>query len=212
MNASPRHRPAAPNVPAILGLLLLLGSASPGGVSGQQRPPAPPPGDTATAEAEAGVSPGGAFARALLIPGWGHAAAGAYSRGGFYFAAETGVGWMLFKTISLLGAAEDARGLRRAEVRRNLVAAGTRPDSVDILVDEDPTVQEAEGLVEARKDQREDWLALGVFLLLLGGADAFVSAHLADFPQPVEIDAAVLPAADRVEIGVSIPWDGPGGR
>jgi hypothetical protein len=41
--------------------------------------------------------------------------------------------------------------------------------------------QEQFALVEAREEQREDWLVLSVFWLFFAGADAYVAAHLRDF-------------------------------
>lgn len=190
----------------VLGLTCAVGRPA----AGQEIPPADSVGAGATASA--GVSPGGAFLRSMLIPGWGHAAVGAYTRGGFYFGAEAGAAWMLFKTLSFLDAARDRRAVLEAAARMRIETQGvTDPDSIQSLLDEDDRLQEAKSLVRAREAQREDWLALGVFVLLLGGADAFVSAHLADFPQPVEIETAVLPATHQVELSVSIPWGGPGG-
>jgi len=60
--------------------------------------------------------------------------------------------------------------------------------------------------VASREDQQEDWAALGIFLLFFAGADAFVSAHLADFPTPITIDAAPLPGGRvEVSVGVALP-------
>ena len=55
------------------------------------------------------------------------------------------------------------------------------------------------------KQQFEDWLALGIFTVLLGGADALVSAHLQDFP-----DVTLTPTDDggRMELRVSVPFGG----
>jgi hypothetical protein len=62
-------------------------------------------------------------------------------------------------------------------------------------------------LEDSRRQQREDWAALGIFLLLLSGADAYVSAHLQDFPAPIQIQAAPAGGA-RVEVGVRIELGG----
>lgn len=43
------------------------------------------------------------------------------------------------------------------------------------------------GLVRARKDQREDWAALTIFIALFSGLDAYVSAYLADFDRHVGV-------------------------
>lgn len=159
-----------------------------------------------------GVSPGGAFLRSLLVPGWGQAAAGAYTRAGFYVLAQSGTGWMLTKTQSSRKSAQASRDFWAQEVEAELRALGiTDPDSLRILVEEDERVAEAQGLADARSRQMEDWVALGIFVLLLGGADAFVSAHLADFPEPLTVETGPGPAPGQVEIGFSLHVGGPGG-
>lgn len=162
------------------------------------------------AEDDEGVSPGGAFLRSMLIPGWGHAAVESYTRGGFYFAAESMSGGMLLKSLLRRGAGEDLVALRREAAAARLRAEGREdPDSIRVLVDGDPDVQSAEGLVEARSQQVEDWAALTIFLLFIGAADAFVSAHLKDFPEPLEVqvgrDGGVM------EVKFSVPVGGGGG-
>lgn len=154
------------------------------------------------------VSPLGAFLRSLILPGWGHAAVGAYARGGFYVLADASTGWGLFKSSTFLKQAHELEARRVEDVRRRLTADGiTDPDSVTAAIDGDNGVRDARDLVESRREQREDWLALGIFLLFLGGADAFVSAHLADFPPPV----AVTPRPDgALELRLSIPVALPG--
>ena len=155
-------------------------------------------------EAVGPVSPGSAFVRALLLPGWGHASIGSYKRGGFYFATEATTAIMLVRTLRRLAVAKDARDLRESRVREVLVAGGAVPDSLDVLVDADGAVVGARNLVLSRKQQLEDWVALGAFLLLLSGADAFVSAHLRDFPPPVAVDAAIGPRGS-IELGLRLP-------
>lgn len=165
------------------------------------------PADTAAAP---GVSPGGAFLRSLVLPGWGHAEVGSYTRGGFYFLSSAAIGGMLFKTGVYLRTARQRRNLVEADAEARFRREGVvDPDSLAALVEADPRVQDHRGLVEARSEQMEDWLALGIFWLLLNGADAFVAAHLADFPEPVEVEARPVGPPGRMEIGVSIPV-GPG--
>jgi hypothetical protein len=176
---------------------------------GQEAPPAPAESSFLQAPATPPVSPGGAFFRSLLIPGWGHAAVGAYSRGAFYFAAASGSGYMLFKSVAGRDAAARARDTRQQVVEAELRFQGTPEDSIPLLAEEDPRVTEAQALVDTRGQQVQDWAALGIFIVLLSGADAFVSAHLMDFPEPLEI--RVTPREfGRVELGVGIPYRGPG--
>lgn len=161
------------------------------------------PQDTAAAQ---GISPGGAFLRSLVLPGWGHAEVGSYTRGGFYFVTSAAIGGMLFKTAMFLDTARERRDLVETEVEARLRREGVSdPDSLALLVERDPRVQDHQGLVEARSEQREDWIALGVFWLLLNGADAFVAAHLADFPEPIEIEALPPGSSGPMEVRISLP-------
>ena len=150
------------------------------------------------------VSPGGAFVRALLLPGWGHASIGSFTRGGFYFTTEATTAIMLARMLRRLATAKDARDLRESRVREALLGAGTSPDSLADLVDRDDGVASARGLVFSRREQLEDWVALAAFLVFLSGADAFVSAHLRDFPAPLAVEAAIGPGGS-VELGLSWP-------
>lgn len=155
------------------------------------------------------VSPGGAFLRSLVLPGWGHATVGSYTRGGFYFLSSAAIGGMLFKTGTYLGTAREHRDRVEEEVRMRHEREGiVDPDSLAALVERDPRVQDHRGLVEARSEQMEDWIALGVFWLLLNGADAFVAAHLAEFPEPVEV-VVQQGSAGRIEVGVAVPLPPP---
>jgi hypothetical protein len=154
---------------------------------------------------EGPISPGGAFLRSALIPGWGHAEVGAYGRGAFYFAAESGMVFMLLKSQSRLSLARDRRALWESVMTERFRAQGIEdPDELEEALAGDERVDDLRGLEEARASQREDWIALGIFFLLLGGADAFVAAHLADFPPPVEINVNGAPGG-RLEVGVSVP-------
>lgn len=167
--------------------------------------PSQEPADTAGPS----VSPGGAFLRSLVVPGWGHAAVGSYTRAGFYFTTSAATGWMLFKTARSLDAAQTRRDLLEAEGRARLETQGVAdPDSLAALLDEDPRIGSVRGLVEARSQQMEDWTAFGIFWLLLNGADAFVSAHLSGFPEPVEIDVRSGGPDGRSELRISVPLGG----
>jgi hypothetical protein len=154
------------------------------------------------------VSPGGAFLRSVLVPGWGQAANGAYNRAGFYLVAQSGTVWMISQIRHRLGYARGVQDLRREDAEASLRAQGvTNPDSLRFLVEEDEAVQDAQSLIDARQQQFEDWLALGIFMVLLSGVDAFVTAHLSGFPEPVELQADVL-GSGAVELGISIPVGG----
>lgn len=139
-------------------------------------------------------SPGGAFVRSLVVPGWGQMATGSPERGTFYFTIESLGLWMILKTSKTLGSARDILAMRRLEVEERLIAEGW-VDHTDRIaaIDSDPAVASAFDLEQLRAQQREDWVAFSLFFLLLGGADAFVAAHLADFPEPLETAIRPLP-------------------
>ena len=151
-----------------------------------------------------GVSPTGAFVRAVMLPGWGHASVGSYSRGAFYFAAEMTTGFGLLRTNHRLAEVRDRIAFREDALVAELAAEGvTDPEEITARLEADEVLEDMNELLVAREDQQEDWAALGIFLLFLAGADAFVSAHLGDFPTPITIDAAPLPGG-RVEFAVSV--------
>ena len=198
----------------IVGAASLLTVASlgpwPATVSAQERDV---PVGTQTESRAGGVSPGGAFFRSILLPGWGQAAVGSYGRGGFYFATESAVAWMLFKTGRLRRSARSIVALREGEVGAFHMALGvTDADSLLALVDADPSVTDARELEEVRSQQFEDWLAFGVFMLFLSGADAFVAAHLADFPEALSPGIQALPDGGfEASLRITVPRGWPGG-
>ena len=151
-----------------------------------------------------GLSPSGAFLRGAIIPGWGHASSGSLTRGAFYFGAETLAGWMLFKTARRLGVARDQAGLWEERVTARLMSEGVSDEmQIEALLEEHEEVARYRGLVRAREEQREDWLAVAIFTLLLSGVDAFVSAHLRDFPEALTIEGD--PDGGTIELGFRIP-------
>lgn len=169
--------------------------------------------DTVRADSTAGPrvpSPGGAFLRSVLVPGWGQAAYGAYIRGGVYFAAETGSWFMLLKTMAKLGEARQIEARRMGFVRDSVVAEiGERyrdnPAELERLVGEavdgHEGVKAVRGVIDARKSQREDWIFQVLFWMFASGADAFVTAHLSDFPARV----IATPREDgKVDVGVRL--------
>lgn len=152
------------------------------------------------------VSPMGAFLRAVAIPGWGHASVGAHGRGGFYLTTQAVNVWMLVRTRTRRDDARSLRGLRGADIRAELAALGVTDETqIQTALEADDDWAGADRLVGARQQQFEDWLALGIFTVLLSGADALVSAHLQDFPQ-----VAPVPVGDdgRMEVRVTVPVGG----
>ncbi len=161
------------------------------------------PDTAAVADAFSGITPRGAFIRSALIPGWGHAEVGAYGRGAFYFLVEALSGFMIAKTQSRLSLARNRVRLRESTLTARILASGVEdPTEIEDLLAEDEVLEDLRGLEAARGDQREDWVALGVFFLFLGGADAYVSAQLMYFPGAVEVNAT---PSGGVEVGFSVP-------
>lgn len=140
------------------------------------------------------VSPGGAFLRAVLVPGWGHAAIGSHTRGGFYMAAQAATVYTLLRTRTRIGSAQDRVRLTQGVITDRLAAEGiTDPALVSEAFDADARLGRLRGLLDSRKEQQEDLVALSIFWVLISAADAYVSAHLARFPEPLELDTQVGP-------------------
>ncbi len=147
--------------------------------------------------------PAGAFLRGALVPGWGHAASGSLTRGAFYFGVEAAAGWMVFKTWRKLRVAREQAALWEERVTARLVSEGiTDQEDIDAELDGHDEIGRLRELVDSRAQQREDWAAVAVFVLLMSGVDAFVSAHLQDFPEPLTIEGA---PGGTVSLTVRIP-------
>lgn len=165
---------------------------------------APAPQVSSGDTTQSGPGPSGAFLRGVLIPGWGHTVSGSLTRGAFYFGVESISGWMLYKTIQKLRAVRNRRDFYEAQVLGRLAADGiTDPELITEALDSDPNVIQTRNLVEGREEQREDWMAAAIFFLLVSGVDAFVSAHLQDFPEPLTVGSDA--SGERLEVGLRIP-------
>jgi hypothetical protein len=116
------------------------------------------------------LTPGGAFIRSLVIPGWAQSELGAHTRGAFYFLVES---------FAILMVA-------RSQIRLSHVERAEPWN---------------EGLIESRKDQREDWLAIAVFTAFFSAADGFVSVHLWGFDERTDLEPGVSAA-----VSVNIPF------
>jgi len=179
-----------------------------GALGAQERPVAPADStvrrnrDLAPLE----ISPGGAFRRAVAFPGWGHAAIGAHGRGGFYFGVQAAIVYTLLRARARIGETQD-RVRRRESVLLSRLTPEARGDfgAVQAAFDGDPTLAELRGLLESRARQQEDMVALGVFFVLISGVDAFVSAHLSRFPEPLELETRPGPTEGSVDIGFRLP-------
>ena len=150
-----------------------------------------------------GLSPPGAFLRSAIIPGWGHVATGSLTRGAFYFGWESLTVWMVYKSHRRLGAARRQVTLWEDRVTARLMREGVAPENLEAQLERHPEIIRFRGLVDARVEQREDWAALGIFILLVSGVDAFVSTHLQDFPEPLTVEGD--PVSGTVEVAVRVP-------
>ena len=150
------------------------------------------------------ISPGGAFLRAVIVPGWGHASIGSHTRGGFYFAAQAATVYTLLRTRVRIGTAQDRVQLTEGALINELASLGvTDPDEIQEALNSDGRLRDVRGLLDSRKEQHEDLAAFSIFLVLLSAADAYVSAHLARFPAPLDIETQ-LSTDGAVDIGVRI--------
>jgi hypothetical protein len=152
----------------------------------------------------ASVTPGSAFLRAVVVPGWGHVSIGANARAGVYFAIESAVAYGIIRTRRRISEAASRANFRETLLRENLNTQGiTEANQIEGALESDATLVDLKNLREARGEQQEDLVAFGLFLLFLSGADAFVSAHLKDFPDPIAIEGG--PTNDgRLEIGLRL--------
>ena len=111
------------------------------------------------------VSPGGAFRRSLLLPGWGQAATGRHTTGALFVAWE---GVTVMMTL---------KAQREADYFKQIGATG----------------------LKHKRQEVQDWLVLWIFNHLFSGAEAYVAAHLQDFPKELKVQS--VPGG----IGVSVP-------
>jgi hypothetical protein len=161
------------------------------------------------------ISPRGAFIRSMILPGWGQAEFEAYFRGGIYFAGWAANWFMNFRNYTRLGDARAMFDLRQQQLIEELVAVSPNPDSTRAELEEfglsdeqiaaDPGPRGADDLnklVDAREQQREDWIAWSLFWLLASGVDAYVTAHLSDFPGTIDVE----PGSDRsISLRMRVP-------
>jgi len=160
---------------------------------------------TAADSARKIISPGTAFFRSVLIPGWGQLSVGAPGRAAVFITLQSASWYMLVKTVKKLSQAYERRDARVTEwtpiVTDSLQAIAARgdtllqrrladPDTFKLVVasavDTASAVHAAASLVNSRQEQRQDWITYTLFLTLASGVDAFVAAHLADFPATIE--------------------------
>jgi hypothetical protein len=151
------------------------------------------------------ISPRRAFIYSALVPGLGQTVLDRGRAGGLFFLAET---------IGAAMAVKSAYDLRYARAHsRDSIPSGYQVDAATGLPKLDslgrliPTEFErnryAGTRVRARRTHLEDWYAFLIFNHLFAGAEAFVSAHLWDFPARVGIRQGPQNGVDLV---VTVPW------
>lgn len=150
---------------AVLIALVIVGSVAKSEQLSAQEPVQPVAAADTTSESL--ISPRAAMLRSFAIPGWGQSYAGAPGRGAVYFALEAGSLWMVYKSYRQLSTSRaHDRWLRET----GALAEGR-----------------ISGLTRSRSAQFEDWLTLAGAVLLFSGADAYVTAQLADFGEQVDV-------------------------
>jgi hypothetical protein len=138
------------------------------------------------------ITPRAAFLHSLALPGWGQTGLRRTNAALLFSAVEVASLYMVGKS--------------RADLRRARSLA-----TLDSLVTGDPSLNGTpttrtpaidQGLLNARKLQVEDWIALLLFNHLLAGADAYVAANLWDLPARVSIEHT----PGRTAIGARVRW------
>lgn len=161
-----------------------------------------------------GISPGSAFFRSVLIPGWGQFSAGAKTRGVIFVTLQASSYYMLGKTLSKIadaGEVQDERIAMESDSLRVKMAADTvlnrklsEPEAFDSAVNATASVVDIQKLIDSRKEQRQDWIAYTIFLTLASGVDAFVAAHLSDFPATITTRPAPT-GGMNIQVGIPFP-------
>jgi len=114
------------------------------------------------------ITPGQAFLRSLVLPGWGQSSLNRNVTGGIFVAFEGVALTMVWKS----GWQLDFAGVRGKYVK-------------------------------SHTQEQQDWVVLLIFNHLMSGAEAYVSAHLWDFPAGLEIQR--LPDGST-NLGLRVPF------
>ena len=151
------------------------------------------------------VAPGKAMLRSMLIPGWGQFSVGAVKRGVLFAALQGSSYYMLVRTNSRLNKAEEKLDTRTDFVRDSLITSATVPEDtvgLEARLDTTQLVNAERSLVTSRKRHMQDWITYTIFFTLASGVDAFVAAHLADFPVQIGTEPQ---ANGSVDLRLSVP-------
>jgi hypothetical protein len=193
-----------------LACLAVIGTATP--VRAQNpvlEPDTMPVADTIPRELP---SPRAALVRAMLVPGWGHLYTQEYTRGAVYFAIQSTSWFMLGKTIRRLNEVADREDRLRVLAADSLeLEMAADPELAEALEDPDayeealltyPGLRNARNLARARRQQRQDWITYTLFFTFAAAVDAYVTAHLKDFPTDIIAEPTV---GGQFDLGVRIP-------
>ena len=153
------------------------------------------------------LSPGKAMMRSMLLPGWGQFSVGAVKRGVLFAALQGSSYYMLVRTNSRLNTAEERLDTRVGVVRDSLIEAATVPEDTAGLqarLDTTALVNAERSLVTSRKRHMQDWITYTIFFTLASGVDAFVAAHLADFPAQIGTEPQ-LDGSVNLRLSVPLP-------
>jgi hypothetical protein len=196
----------------LIAVLMTLPAAGPVAAQVPGEPPAVPVADTIPDEAPV---PRNAFIRAMIIPGWGHMYIDEPRRGAVFIALQGTSWYMLVRTITRLN---DARVSARTleELGRDSLYASmaadtaisrqlSNPVAFDEALLEYPGLENARGLARTRQRHRQDWIVYTLVLTFAGAVDAYVTAHLKEFP--VDFTATPVPGG-----GASLQLSVPAGR
>ncbi len=140
----------------------------------------------------------------MLLPGLGQARLRRQLPGAVYFTVDALAFTMLFRISAELRIAKArARDHIVNHYRTDPVTGAPVLDGSGMFVPVDSVQTHFdEGVVDARRGQFEDWVAIIVFNHLFAGADAFVSSLLWDLPARV----GFRPAPAGIGAGISIRW------
>jgi hypothetical protein len=147
-------------------------------------------------------SPRRAFVSSLIIPGSMQFRFGRPRAATIFLLAEAGSLGMSLKSWNDLSKAKDARadtvGVPVLEGGEPVIDPVTGQPVIEYM----PRNQNLADRVGARRAHLEDWLAVLVFNHLFAGADAYVSANLADFDANVQVSSTER----RVGVRARLAW------
>jgi hypothetical protein len=160
------------------------------------------------------ITPRKAFFRSVLVPGWGQFSVDANRRGAIFVALQSTSWFMLGKTLHKYSEAKDLAEERSAAARDSIEALMrtdtvlnrrfSNPDTLQAKIDSTLSVSRARRLINSRRQQRQDWITYTLVLTLASGVDAYVAAHLADFPATVGAEPRIG-GGMNLRVGIPLP-------